>query len=158
MGYTHISREQGIDGKGATFTFIVRTKYYQDILDGDNKGKSPDDERQSAQKIVVRRLRGECRRIDVEWAGSNVAVDDSNGLVGQPHKRPPFEDLLLGEGLFVVTDTLRVDRLAILHAPLSSSRRRVDLCDGILAKVDSTGVCHGNRDGKRGSKKHNKNL
>lgn len=139
---TYVSGDQGVDGKGTTFTLIVGTQHDQDIFDGNDNGESPDDERQGAEKVVVRGCRAKGTRIDVKRTGSNIAVDDTNGLIGQPEERPAAEDLLFGPFLVNVTNVLRVCRLDILKRPLASDWRRVGLVKDSAIKANAIVVSH----------------
>ena len=79
-----MSGEQRIQRKGPTFTLVVGSEYDEDILDADHQRKGPDDKGESPEKVIVGGFRRECGRVDVERTCSNVAIDDSHGLIGKP--------------------------------------------------------------------------
>lgn len=92
-----IARYEIIHSEGTAFAFIVSEQDDANVLDRDDQGKGPDDERKSAEQIIIRWLGTKCTRVDIERARANVAVDDSNRLVRQPHERPCLEFLLVLE-------------------------------------------------------------
>ena len=66
----------------------------QNILHRHHHHKGPNNDGKDADEVIVRRLGGESRRVDVERTGSNVTIDDPNTLVCEPQEGFAFEDLL----------------------------------------------------------------
>jgi hypothetical protein len=81
---THISREQRISAERPALAFVVSMKDNQDVLHRNHHHKGPNNDGEDADEIIVRGFGGEGGRIDVEWTGSNVTVDDANTLVCEP--------------------------------------------------------------------------
>ena len=50
---TYISRQQTINSKRAPLTLIIRSEHNGNILDADHKRQGPNDQGQSAKKIIV---------------------------------------------------------------------------------------------------------
>ena len=55
---TYISRQQTIDGKGATLALIVCPEHNDNILDTNHQRQGPNDQREGAEKIIIARFRG----------------------------------------------------------------------------------------------------
>ena len=56
---TYKSRQQAIDSKGPPLPLIIRPQHNGDILDTNHKRQGPDNQGQSAEKVIVARLRAE---------------------------------------------------------------------------------------------------
>jgi hypothetical protein len=50
----------------------------QHVFDGDHHGERPYDNRQDPDEVIVEGWLGKCRRVHIEWAGPDVAVDDAD--------------------------------------------------------------------------------
>ena len=81
---TYISAEQRINSKGAALTLIIGPEHDKHIFDTDHQRKRPDDERENAEEVIVARLLGEGRGVDIEGRSANVTVYNANGLVNEP--------------------------------------------------------------------------
>jgi hypothetical protein len=111
-GRPYVARNEIVHGEGTAFAFVIGEKDDANVLDCDNQGERPDDERESAEQIIMRWIRSKCTGVDIERTRArhsyffllpspqenylpNVAVDDSSCLVGQPHDCPSLEFLHL---------------------------------------------------------------
>lgn len=83
-GVSYVSRQQGVEGESPAFTLIVGAKDNDDILQTDHPCNGPDDEGESPQQVLVRRISRKGGRKDIERAGADVTVDDTNRLIGKP--------------------------------------------------------------------------
>lgn len=81
---TYISGQQTIDSECPSLALIIRSEHNRYILDTNHQRQSPDDQREGAEKVIIAGFGAESRRVDVEGGGANVAIDDANGLVGEP--------------------------------------------------------------------------
>jgi hypothetical protein len=84
MGSTYITTQQTVKRKGTSLAFIIGKEHDTDIFDRNDQCQCPDDERQGSQEIIIRWLRGECGREDIERTCPNITVDDTSGLVCKP--------------------------------------------------------------------------
>ena len=84
---TYKSGQQTVDGECPSLALVVRPKHNHYVLDTNHQGQSPDDQREGAEKVIIAGFGTESRRVDVKGGGANVAVDDANGLVGEPRGR-----------------------------------------------------------------------
>ena len=66
----------------------------KNVFDRHHHGKGPDDNGQDPHEVIVRWLRCEGRRINIERAGSNIAVYDADGLICKPYQTFACEDLV----------------------------------------------------------------
>jgi hypothetical protein len=67
---------------GPAFAVVVRAQYERHVLERDDDRQAPEDERQHAQHVVARDLDMagvEHLSHGIEWAGTDVAVDDAQG-------------------------------------------------------------------------------
>lgn len=50
---TYISRQQAINGKRASLALIIRPEHNGNILDAHHQRQGPDDQGESAEKVIV---------------------------------------------------------------------------------------------------------
>lgn len=92
-GQSHIAAEQRVRAKCPSFAIVISTKDDEDVFHCHHKEQGPDNYRDRPDEILARRWRAERGRVDVERAGSNVAINDPDRLIGKPHKHFALEDL-----------------------------------------------------------------
>jgi hypothetical protein len=80
----YISRQQRVTAEGPAFAFVVGVEDYENVFDCHHHGQGPDDNGQHSYEVIVRGLRREGRRVDIERTCANIAVDDADGLVCKP--------------------------------------------------------------------------
>lgn len=83
-GRAYISREKSEQGKSSTLSLVICSEDDDDVFDANHQSQSPDDKRKDAKNIIVGRVGGEGRRVDVERTGPNVAIYNAGGLVREP--------------------------------------------------------------------------
>jgi hypothetical protein len=82
---TYITSIKRIQSKCTTFPFISGIQNDQGIFDGDHDCQSPNNERKCAEYILLAGIVCKGRRINVQRAGANVSVDDSERLIRKPN-------------------------------------------------------------------------
>ena len=90
---TYISGQQSINSEGSAFTFVIGPQYNGDILDTDHQGQGPDDQGQRAKEVIMAGFRAKGRGVDVEWGSTDIAINDTNGLVCEPRGREELLDV-----------------------------------------------------------------
>ena len=92
---TYISGQETVHREGPSLTLVVRPEHNHDILDTHHQRQSPDDQREGAEKVIIAGFGAESRRVDVKGGGANVAVDNANGLIGEPRGRAMCVNLVI---------------------------------------------------------------
>jgi len=83
-GDAGIAGEEGVQRKGTALAVVVGAQDDEGVLDGDDDGQGPDDDRQRADQVLPAGLAGEGRRVYVEGGCSDVAVDGADALEAEP--------------------------------------------------------------------------
>jgi hypothetical protein len=84
VGTSYISGQERVHGECTSFTFVVGEENDAHVFDAHDEGQGPNDDREGAKKVGVRGIVGEGGGVYVERAGSNIAIDDTRGLVDKP--------------------------------------------------------------------------
>ena len=82
-----MSRKKREQGESSTLALVICSEDDKDVLDANHQSHGPDDEREGSEKVLVRGIGAEGRRVDVKRTGSNIAIDDASGLVREPGRR-----------------------------------------------------------------------
>lgn len=77
-GVSYIATEQRICAKCTSLSIVVRVKDNEDVFYGHHNSNTPDYNGEHSNKVLARRCLGERRRKDVERAGSNISVYDTD--------------------------------------------------------------------------------
>ena len=86
-GSPHISREQRVDSERPSLPLVICSEDDKYVFYTDHECQGPDDEREGAEQVIVAWIGREGAGINVKRACTDVAVDDSNGLVSKPEYR-----------------------------------------------------------------------
>lgn len=94
---TYVATQQRVSAESAALAIIVCAKDDKDVFDCDHEDERPNNDRQDPKQVLAARLIFECRRIHVERTGPDVAIDGTDGLVGEPKQEFAVKDLLVLE-------------------------------------------------------------
>jgi len=79
-----VAGQERVCRKGTTLTVVVGKENNDDVFQCDHHEQRPDDERQDADQVLLARVFGENGRVYIERTGSDISIDDADGLECEP--------------------------------------------------------------------------
>jgi hypothetical protein len=83
----YIARKKGKQRECTTLSLVICSQDDDDVFDANHQSQGPDDKRKDAEKVIVRWIGGEGRRVNVKRTGSNIAIYYTSSLVREPGRK-----------------------------------------------------------------------